>query len=312
MQESIEFEKMKSLFLYIALISLCICSALADQSILDDFKPKYGSLYLVRLTNGDLLSGYLTEMSIDADSVTFIKIKTLIGTATVYDYQISDIILKEDEYKHSHRVYLLPTAEPIKSNHFLGNYELVFFYLGFGISDFFSFTAGRSVIPNIPSYQQLSVANAKFTVYQDSFDSLAKGIYLAVGGNLAWLNHNNQLAHLYGVSTIDFGRTKLSANLFYKIGAQDYYILNFWNYSQPLIYTNGAFGLGLGLDSKLPQRNDIHIIAELWNNDIAKPTHTTILMGLRICNTTFSADFGLSFFAQPFIAPFVSFIWTPF
>ena len=296
----------------LVLIFICIGAASADSSSLDGFKPKYGNLYLVKLINGDILTGNLIEFTEDADSVLFIKIKTAIGTATIYDYQINSIILKEDEYKHSHRVFLLPTAEPIGSNHFIGNFELLFFYMGFGISDVFSMTAGRSILPNIPSGQQLSVVNAKFTVYHDTFDSLAKGVYIAVGGNLSFMNHNNKLTHIYGVSTVDFGRSKLTANLFYKAGSQDFYVLNFWNYSQPMLYQNGSFGLGLGLDSKLPNRNDVHVIAELWNSDIARPTHTAVLIGLRICNTTFSADFGLAFFTQPFAAPFVSFIWTPF
>jgi hypothetical protein len=57
--------------------------------------------------------------------------------------------------------------------------------------------------------------------------------------------------------------------------------------------------------------NDVHVICELWNPDIAKPMNSGALLGLRIANTHVAADFGLSVWTAPAIAPFVSFVWTP-
>jgi len=241
-----------------------------------------------------------------------LKIKTEIGNATIYDEQIFDIIMKIKEYKNAHRVFLMPTAEPIGSQHYLGNFELVMFQLGFGISDFFSFHASRTFIPLVTSQQQITNFNAKFSIFKMGFEENARSISFALGGNYALVNYNNPIVNIFGTTSIDFGRTLLTANVLYKSGARDYYDVYFEEYYFQLYYPNGAFGIGLGLDSKLPNRNDLHIIGEIWNIDITRPTHTAILLGLRYCNTSFSADFGFAFFTQPFVAPFASFVWTPF
>jgi hypothetical protein len=114
------------------------------------------------------------------------------------------------------------------------------------------------------------------------------------------------------VATAALSRTSLTAAIFYKGGSKDIYRIRMANNALDLTYGDGAFGLGLGLDTKLSRMHDLHFIGELWNSDATKPTNTGVLLGLRLCNSSFSADFGLSFFTQPFIAPFCSFVWTPF
>ena len=298
------------IYIFIILVFFCIYFVKADN-IPDNFKAEYNVIYSVKLTNGDIITGLITDITDDKDGKA-IKIKTEIGTALIYDYQIYSIYPKENEYKHSHRAFLLPTAEPIGNHMFVGDFELVFFMAGFGISDIFSFTAGRSLIPFVPSRHQITDFDAKFTVYKTYFESDAESFSLAIGANYALANHNNQLVHLYGVSSVDFGRTMLTANVFYKLGARNFYDVYFGTYLFNLIYPNGAFGIGLGLDSQLPGRNDLHVIGELWNIDVTRPTNTAIMLGLRFVNKDFSADFGLALFTQPFIAPFTSFVWTPF
>ena len=93
-----------------------------------------------------------------------IKFSTEIGTATIYEDQILEIKKVKNYYRQDHRIYLLPTANPIGNNHFIGNFELLMFYAGAGISDIVSITAGRTFMPSIRSDQQLSVANAKVTL----------------------------------------------------------------------------------------------------------------------------------------------------
>ena len=298
---------------FIFLLLLVAVNLLSAESVynLKGFEPKPNTVYLVKLNNGDMLTGLISEVFED-DYGMGIKIKTEIGNAIIYDEQIYDIILKVKEYKHANRIFLMPTAEPISSNHYLGDFELVFFQLGIGISDYFSFTAGRSVIPTIISSQQISNFDAKVSVYKMGFTQNARTLSFAFGGNLAFVNHNNQIWNAYFNTTVDFGRTLVTANVFYKAGARDYYDIHFSNYDFQLYYPNGAFGLGLGFDSKLPRRNDLHVIGEVWNIDIARPTHTMFLLGMRICNTTFAADFGVMIFTQPYIAPFIGFVWTPF
>jgi hypothetical protein len=284
-----------------------------QAGILHNISPSRDKEYTVRLTNGDVISGFITQMITDRNEGDGIEMQTPLGTAVIYESQISNIRLKESAYRHSHRVFLLPTAEGIKDNYFIGNFELLFLYAGAGIGDWFSITAGRSIIPGIASYQQISVVNAKFTVFNQDFDTLGRKLLIAVGGNYGWANDANKLYHLYGVGTFKLSRTSLTANVFYKLGSVDYYNLSFGNSGLiPMRYNNYAWGIGLGMDTQLPTWESVHVIGELWNNDITSPSKTGILLGLRICNTAFSADFGLTVFTQPFLAPFVSFTWTPF
>jgi hypothetical protein len=302
--------KMVKYILFLLVLMLSLRSALAVYD-LKGFEPDDKTVYMVKLNNGDMLTGLITDVFTDEAGMG-IKIRTEIGNAVIYDDQIYDIIMKIKEYKHASRIFIMPTAEPISSNHYLGAFELVLFQLGVGISDYFSFTAARSVLPTVAPRQQISNFDAKVSVYKMGFEKNARSLSFAIGGNLAFINHNNQLWHTYLNTTVDFGRTLITANVFYKAGARDYYDVHFDQYDYQLYYPDGSFGLGLGFDSKFPKRNDLHVIGEVWNIDVARPTHTMILLGLRICNTTFSADFGLMFFTQPFVAPFASFVWTPF
>lgn len=296
----------------IALLLICIATiSNANEFNLRDFKYDASTVYSIKLTNGDLITGLITEIFDDGEGYS-LRIKTELGNAVIFDNQIYDIYIKSREYKHAHRVFLMPTAEPIGKDYFIGSYELVLFMAGFGISDIFSFTAARSFIPTIASRYQISNFNAKFTLYKLAFTEVAKSVSIALGGNYMLINHNNQLLHIYNSTSVDFGRTMLTANIFYKAGNKEFHDIYFDTYYVDMYYPNGAFGLGLGLDTKFPRRNDIHFIGELWNIDVMNPTKSALMLGLRICNTSISADFGFSFFTQPFIAPFASFVWTPF
>lgn len=301
----------KFIFIIINLL-LAFGFALNAKNITEDILPNKEIKYIIKLTNGDIISGYIVEMINDPDEGKGIKFSTELGTATIYDDEIEEIKLEKNYYRQNNRIYLLPTAEPIRNNHFIGNFELLFFYIGVGISDFASITAGRSFIPNIRSDQQFSVVNTKFTIYKMYLNSYNKKLSIAVGGNLAFVNSRNRLIHLYGVTTLSLNRSAITASLFYKIGSNDFYEVNFSNSKLGLIYPDGSFGMGLGLDTKFSNTHLLHFIGELWNSDVTKPTNTAVMLGLRICNSKFSADFGLSFFTQPFVAPFMSFVWTPF
>jgi hypothetical protein len=267
---------------------------------------------VIRLINGDIITGVITDIFSSENQGTGIKILTELGKATIYLNQIADIRLKDDYYRHSHRVFLLPTANPIKNNHFVGSFELLFLYFGAGISDFFSLTAGRTIVPQVTSSQQISLINAKFTFLTMEFDSIARMVNLAIGGNLGFANHNNRFQHLYLVSTVKLYKTELTGSVYYKIGSDDFNFISYGNNLQELKYPNGSFGLGLGIDTEIPGMKGFHFIGELWNIDVERPTNTALMLGLRLCNTKVSADFGFALFTQPYIFPFVSFVWTPF
>ncbi|MFC2130355.1 hypothetical protein ACFLSQ_02860 [Bacteroidota bacterium] len=284
---------------------------LAEEGILGDILPNKNQKFIIELVNGDILSGYVVEMVSHPEDGDGIKFSTELGTATIYEDQIKKIKMEKEHYRHNHRIFLLPTAEPIDNNHFIGNFELMLFYAGAGISDWVSITAGRSFIPGIRSDQQISLINTKVTVMEMPLNSTKK-LSLALGANLGFVNHDNRLIHYYGVSTLTLNRSAVTAALFYKAGSEDYYRVNVWNNSIDLNYTDGSFGIALGLDTKFSDIHDLHFIGELWNSDVTKPTNTAVMLGLRLCNSKFSADFGLSFFTVPFVAPFCSFVWTPF
>jgi hypothetical protein len=287
-------------------------SLYCSGDILKRITPDKNTQYIIRLNNGDIVSGYIIEMVNDPAEGEGIKVQTVIGNAIIFANQIVDIDAKDDNYRHSHSVYLLPTAMPVGNNYFVGIYELLFLYAGGGIGDWLSITAGHSFLPAISSTQQISTIDVKFSLVSLQFEDVARKLTLALGGNMAFVNNNNRFVHLYGVGTVELSRTMLTTVVFVKTGSQDIYNLYFGNNLVNLIYEDGSFGIGLGLDTKIIERHDLHLIGELWNSNVAKPSNTAILLGFRICNTSFSADFGLSFFTIPYAAPFVSFKWTPF
>lgn len=270
-------------------------------------------LYLIELKNGDIFTGYIVEMINSPEQGEGIKFSTELGTATIYFNQLKSIDLYQDYYKHNHRIFLLPTAEPIRNNHFIGNFELALFYGGFGVYDIISVTAGRSLIPGIKSEHQITVGNIKFTFLTIPLDLINKKKLIFSGGiNLGLVNHNNRLIHYYGTGTLSLDRTTINASLYTKYGNHDVYRIYFGENALDMNYANGSFGLAVGIDTRFSDFHYLHFIGELWNSDISKPTNSAVFLGLRIANSNFSSDFGLAFFTQPFVVPFCSFVWTPF
>lgn len=285
----------------------------AETGVLKNIVPSGEIQYILRLENGDILTGYVIESVNDPDDGEGIKFRTEIGNAIIYESQIVEIIPQIYYYRHNHRVYLLPTAEAIGNNHYIGSFEMLFAYMGIGISDFLSVNAGTSFIPSIPGRHQISSVGVKATFLTTYFESINRKLTLAVGGNFALLNHNNRLWHVYGVGSFSLSRTTLHAAIFAKVSGTEIFEMFIGNENKfNFGYLNGSVGIGLGIDTKFSTTHDLHFIGELWNNNITEPSNTAVLLGLRLCNTNVSADFGLLFVTEPFAAPFVSFTWTPF
>ena len=193
--------------LYItAFLLIANCLLAEAKDILKDFQPEFGREYIVRLTNGDIISGEYDSFISDPEDGDAIKLRTDIGTALIYSDQIVEINIEEDYYRHKHRVFVLPTAEPISNDHFIGDFELLFLYCGIGIGDWVSITAGRSVLPSIPAKHQISDINLKTTLMNSYFGDANRKISLALGANIAFLNHNNKIMHLYGTGTMRLSR----------------------------------------------------------------------------------------------------------
>lgn len=264
--------------------------------------------YYLRMYNGDIIKGYVVEIT---DEKSF-RFETELGTTSVFIDDVKEIIHEDDYYRHGHRVFIMPTAKPIGDDHFVGLYELAFLYGGFGIMDFISVSAGRSFVPYILQDQQLAVINLKATVYQTQWEGQEGGMYVAAGANLSWVNDNNRFDNIYFVSTFEMERSSLSAGFIYKAGGEEFNDIRIIDNTYQISYPPGSLGIMMGLEKKLSFRNDLYFIGELWNSDISRPSNTGILAGLRLHNSRFSAEFGLSLFTAGILVPFTSFNWTPF
>jgi hypothetical protein len=279
--------------------------------VLQSIRAGFSQEYTVRLLNGDILTGLIIEVMSKPDDG--IKLETGIGTLTIFAQEIAEITVRTKTYRHNHRLYIMPTAEAIGTNHFVGLWELLFAYAGIGITDYVSITAGRSLAPVVLPEEQVSLINLKITPYSGVIDDSGNRITAAIGGNLTLLNAANPLWHAYAGATFHSTRTSITGLLFYKTNDPTLYRVTARNFLDfAFAYAPGTFGFGAGLDSRIGDRQDVHFIGELWNGNIVQPSSTAILLGLRIGNTALSADFGLAIFTQPFAFPFVSFVWTPF
>ncbi len=267
--------------------------------------------YYFRLVNGDVITAKVLGKNINSDIIS-LKISTIIGSTTIFENEIVEIRKISEIYRHSHRVFLLPTALPVSNHHFAGNFELGFFYAGVGIWDYFSVYAGHSILPFAYPNQEISTTNVKFSYPAMSISDIPATIWFGGGANLAFINSSNKFVHYYANATYQGEKSSVSALFFLKNGNKEIYPIRFKNELYELIYPNGSFGIALGLDTKFSSRNDLHFIGELWNSDVNNPSNTLILLGIRLAGTKFSSDFGLAFITEPLAFPFVSFVWTPF
>lgn len=268
--------------------------------------------YIIRLENGDIISGILTEFLEDDAKGKGFYLKTVLGNALIYEKEVKYIMTYEENFKHDHRIFLMPTGEPIGKNHFVGSFDLLFLYAGFGITDYFSATIGTTLVPRLFDGQQAYLLNLKSTVYQQYWESMYGKMSIALGYNLAFVNEDNRFTHIYAAGTFKLRRTGFTMNMFYKSGSENYYEIKIQDAIYPMTYANGAFGLGLGLDNRISDRHDLFFIGELWISDIANPRQSAATLGLRLANSAFAADFGLMLFPAPQAVPYVSFVWTPF
>jgi len=300
-----------SLFLLFAIH--CDAFAIAD-SVLIDMEFDDDLTYYIRLENGDLLTGPIHEVEQDNEGA-YVRVGAVIGRAKVYAKEIAWISSVDDAYRHRHRGFLLPTAQPIRNDHYISLVEGLMPYLGIGLFDVVSISGGRTIIPGINWSEQVSNLNVKVTVHESENGLVAEGRqYYALGINGAWINDVNFLGHVFGVATFTGKRTQVSTMLFAKIAGKDQYTITAGDFFSPVTmqFENGTIGIALGLDTRFPDMRELHFIAELWNSDITRPSNTALYTGLRFSNTSVAMDFGFTLTPGPALVPTFAFAWTPF
>lgn len=304
----------------------------------ENFKDETTNYY-VKLNNGDVISGNIiatinsiqelnaflgnnTENSIPTTEkfIPFIIINTFEEEIFVYEDEIMTINERKNNIntfqEQSHSYFLLPTANPIANKHSIGNYEIFFLYGGIGILDILSVSAGYSFIPFTTTSDQITIINTKFSTPAIKLQNVSANINFAAGINYAQVNNNNKLIHIFGLATYNFispNPANATIGIFYKAGKQDFpSTARLFGYEFPFNYVDGAFGITGGFEKHLNTRKDLSLLFEIWNADIVNAANTAIMLGFRLSGKNLYADFGLSVFTIPFVAPFFSFVWMPF
>lgn len=292
---------------------LLLLLVLASTALADIELEDYNSYkqYRVRLKGGDVLTGYITLKSSD-ERGEYIELEMLLGKPKIYLSEIIEISSEDNFDRQSHRVFLMPTADGIDNNHYIGSFEALMVVAGFGISEYGSITLGRSIVPFIRSDEQISLLNAKASVYDMMWEDGMGGMSIGVGGNLLFLNNKNRFIHGFTNITFFNPRSSITIMIFNKLGSQDLYTMRLDKEEINFALPDGAFGVGLGITSRFSDRHGLYFLGELWTPDVQKPLSSGVMLGFRVANTEVAADFGLSFFAEPLVMPFFSFVWTPF
>jgi hypothetical protein len=340
----------------LACVLLVPCTRLYAQLIpIKSLRADGKTPYHLRLTSGDLLTGtvakIITLTKSDREAEDGVVLQTVMGDLTIYASEIAEITprtrihaggairaivegampnageassgaraaVTDGLNRHAHRVYIMPTAEPIAANHFVGLWQLVGLYGGVGLGQHLSLTAGRTLIPTLLPNEQITLVNLKATLYSAELDQSGLRGTLALGGNLTLANAENQIWNAYCAMTFSAERTAITALVFAKIGEPSLYSARaqtFFPDGLNFRYDAGSMGLGFGLDTRLTERNDLHFIAELWSPVLAARTASVLaLAGIRLCNTTVAMDLCMLGSVRSdavLIVPTVSFAWTPF
>lgn len=302
------------LFLVVLLSSTSLFSQNESSLHLDELPLHSPMLYYFRLKNGDILSGRIFDYIVDKENGPGIRLQTEIGKATLYEYQISEIKPLGAVNKHTHRSSLLPTAEPIGDNHYFGLYELIVPAVGFGITEYFSFIAARSIIPGIFPNEQISLLNGKVTILNEKmYSTKDHTVSMAFGWNSLWINTINNINHAYFVTTYESYSVRASALLMLKIGGPDSYVATFSPYTAFNVFAQrNSAGAGLTTDIKFNDTHDLYAFGEVWMNSFQGGNSTNILAGIRMADTRISADIGFLFTTAPGLVPIAIFTWTPF
>ncbi len=260
------------------------------------------------LRNGDRLSGELVAVT---DST--LQVRTLVGIAELRCAEVYRVSIAAFHYRLSHHLLWMPSAAPIGRNTFIGMTALAFLHAGVGIGSWLSLAAARTLLPTVPAREQVTLLHLKLSAPESyPFGDLG-AVRMGGGIVLGWMNAQNPVHHLYAVATVRRVRSRVSAAVFYRFGGPELFTFRLGNFLQTNVrYGVGTFGIALGVDTQLPASPSLHVLSELWNLNVAKPTQTAFTLGLRFAHYRFTGDFAVAIFPQPVVVPFASLWWTPF
>ncbi len=303
----------RALVLMLVIVSCITVLSADDKFPLENFDPDPELIYYVRTINGDVLSGLTTQVKEDGKG-NYIELTTINGRIRIYEENIAWIGLYIDSYRADSRGLLIPNAEPIGNDSYIGITEAVMPTVGIGYTPYLNIVAGRTIIPGIGAENQFSLVNIKSTLYEAE-NGLVEGgkQFYAVGFNASWVGDVNFIGHVYGAATFTGKRTRVTTLVHWKAVGKDVYTVSTGSLASPFQfpYINGTLGVGLMMDIRFPELHDVHLLGELWGADISRPSQSGLFVGLRQTNNQLTYDFGLGLLPRGVLVPIVNFAWTP-
>ena len=303
----------RALVLMLVIVSCITVLSADDKFPLENFDPDPELIYYVRTINGDVLSGLTTQVKEDGKG-NYIELTTINGRIRIYEENIAWIGLYIDSYRADSRGLLIPNAEPIGNDSYIGITEAVMPTVGIGYTPYLNIVAGRTIIPGIGAGNQFSLVNIKSTLYEAE-NGLVEGgkQFYAVGFNASWVGDVNFIGHVYGAATFTGKRTRVTTLVHWKAVGKDVYTVSTGSLASPFQfpYINGTLGVGLMMDIRFPELHDVHLLGELWGADISRPSQSGLFVGLRQTNNQLTYDFGLGLLPRGVLVPIVNFAWTP-
>jgi hypothetical protein len=118
----------------VVLLETTIVAAQGHEPLVD-FDPDPELVYYVRTTSGDVLSGLSTQVKEDGKG-NFIELTTQNGRLKIYEENIAWIGLYIDSYRADSRGLLIPNAEPIGNDSYIGVTEAVIPTIGIGYTPY--------------------------------------------------------------------------------------------------------------------------------------------------------------------------------
>lgn len=271
--------RLRRLLLAALPLALAFASPRPAAAQVDTVAIAADSLYTIRLSDGSVLYGRVTEQSADGLTVETqsgatvrLRRDQIVSLERVQGRVVNGEVWSEDP--HATRLFFGPTARSIpKGEGYFGVYELFFPFVSYGVTDRFTISAGTPIIPE--AIGQFFYLAPKYEVLRTPTASAAVGV-LAL---FATQELTGSAGLLYGVGT--FGTPDRALTL----GA-----------TVPFIAADGESDIGdqpvfmVGGESRIGRRTKF--LTE--NYFLPSEGIGAVSGGVRFFGERLSADFGIS------------------